>query len=62
MATSHAAASAFRLITVGRRRPARIVVFITVLFIGLWDDPTCFELDLSLFQHQLVLLARPILN
>src|SRR4030095_1773753 len=49
-------------VTVGRRRPAGIVVFITVLFIGLWDDSTCFELNLPLLKHQLVLLPRPILD
>ncbi len=38
------------------------MILVSILFVGLWDDAACFELDLPLLQHQLVLLARPILD
>src|SRR5205814_682302 len=43
-------------------RPVRIMILISVLFVGLGYDPTRFQLNLSFLQHQGMLAARPILD
>src|SRR5262249_33967562 len=52
----------FRGIVVWFWRPARIMILIAVLFIRLRNDPAGLRLNLSLFEHQRMLGARPILN
>ena len=49
-------------IAVGFWRPVGVMVFVAVLFVGLWDDSPGFRLDLPLFQHERVLGPGPVLD
>src|SRR5262245_37425454 len=40
----------------------RIMIFVAVFFVGLRDDAAGFELNLSLVEHQRMLIARPVLD
>src|SRR5437667_12800236 len=43
-------------------RPVRIMILISVLFVGLGYDPTRFQLNLPFLHYQGMLAARPILD
>ena len=55
-------AQGFGSISIRLRRPVRVMIFVAILLIRLWNNTPGFRLDLAFLEHQRMLVARPILN